>query len=126
MKDGALPDLKVWKRNLSDIVGEAFLIRGVEVTVDGALVEERGHLALRVSGSRAVLRLVPLVRKVQWDPERHCERPATAAERTADERLEERARKAPGQSPRIRIIGPLEEGPQGGPPSLAVRDFTWD
>ena len=76
-------------------------------------------------GAPGVLHLVPLVRKVQWDPKHKREQPVTAKERTAYVRLEKRARKAPDRA-RLRIIGRLEEGPRGDPPTLAVRDFTWD
>ena len=59
MKDGAFPDLPAWSRQFRAIVGEAYLIRGVEVAVDGVLVTDRDHLALRVPGLAMPLRLVP-------------------------------------------------------------------
>jgi len=98
----------------------------VEVTVESDIIDDQGRLALKVSGSGAVLRLVPLGPKVRWDPVRKCEQAATDAERTAYRRLADRAKKAsPSRSPRIRIIGPLDGAAPCRPPILSVRDFTW-
>ena len=125
-KDGALPDPAAWSRRFKDIVGGTFGFRGVEVTVEGDLIEDEGRLALKVPGSGPLLRLAPLGRKVQWDPERKCEQAATDAEKTAYRRLADRAKKAsPGRSPRVRIIGPLEGAAPDRPPIVSVRDFTW-
>ncbi len=125
-KDGALPDPEAWSREFHAIVGGTFGFRGVEVTVEGDLIDDKGQLALKVSGSGAMLRLAPLGRKVQWDPEKKCEQAATDAEKTAYRRLADRAKEAsPSRSPRVRIIGPLEGAAQCHPPIVSVRDFTW-
>jgi galactose oxidase len=125
-KDDALPDPAAWSRAFTAIVGGTFGFRGVEVTVEGDIVDENGHLTLKVSGSGTVLRLAPLGRKIQWDPEKKCEQAATAAERTAYRRLADRAKtSSPGKSARVRIIGPLDGPAPGRPPIVSVRDFTW-
>jgi len=126
MKDGALPDLKVWARQFPEIVGQAFTIRGVEVTIKGSLVEERGRFVLRVSGSNSVICLGPLEHKVQWDPGRKREEPLTNEEQQAYQRLIDRMAKSGDRSHKIRVTGPLQQRERGAPPILTIRDFTWD
>lgn len=126
-KNGELPDLKAWTLGFRESVGDAFALRGVEVTVEGTLVaEDGGHLALRLSGSGPALRLKPLCRKIQWEPKRDREQPATEEERNAYRTLTEAEKASPGQNARVRITGPLEESPEGGPPVLSVRLFARD
>jgi hypothetical protein len=125
-KEGALPDPAAWSRGFKEVVGGTFGFRGVEVTVEGDLIDDKGHLALKVPGSGAALRLAPLNRKIQWDPDKKSEQAATEVERTAYQRLADRAQKAsPGRSYRLRIIGPLDGAAPGRPPTVSVRDFTW-
>lgn len=123
MQDGRLPDLKAWRRGFREVVGEAFTIRGVEVTVDGRLVEveKEGRLALEVPGGKDVLRLVPLRGKVQWDPARERAQEPTAGERRAFEELEATWT---GQPRRVRIVGPLGEAKGPDPPTLEVREVV--
>ncbi len=125
-RDGGLPNPAAWSREFKDIVGGTFGFRGVEITVEGDLIEVEGRVALKVPGSRTPLRLTPLSRKVQWDPERKCEQAATDLERTAYRRLVDRARESvPGPTRRIRIVGPLDDTAPAEQPILGVRDFTW-
>jgi hypothetical protein len=127
-KDGIVPDPAAWSREFKDIVGGTFGFRGVEVIVEGDLKEDQGHLTLKVPGSSTLIRLAPLGRKIQWDPERKCEQAPTDAERTAYRRLADRVKETStsnGRSSRIRIIGPLEGAVPGEQPMLAVRDFSW-
>ena len=58
-KDGTVPDPAAWSREFKDIVGGTFGFRGVEVTVEGDLIEDEGQLALKVPGSGPLLRLAP-------------------------------------------------------------------
>jgi len=125
MKDGRLPDLKAWKRDFPTYVGELFTFVGVEATIDGVLVDIKGEPALKISGSDVVVRLQPLKQKVQWDPKRGRSQPATVAEKEAHQHLVARWAMYRGQPPSVRIIGPLLETREGGPPILTVREFTF-
>ncbi len=120
-KGGRLPDLGAWKKELSDDLGRAFVLRGVEATIAGDLLERDGRVALKVSGREEVLRLAPLGEKVQWDPRRRRPERPTREERLAHERLA--ARRQDGTN-RVRITGPLREVPGEALPTLEVREFT--
>jgi len=121
MKDGRLPELKSWARTFRDHVGEAFVLRGVEVTVDGVLAEDDGRLGLRVSGGDAVLRLAALEGKVQWDVAGKREEPASEAERDAYKNLGVTWK---GKPRRVRLTGPLREADKGGVLILHVREYA--
>lgn len=123
---GCLPDLEAWSRGFREEVGQAFTIRGVEATVAGRLVEDNGRPALRLSATGEVLRLAPLRRKVQWDPDRQREQPITDAERWAYASLRARWGNAKSQAVSVRIVGPLVQGADGRLSHLEVREFAWD
>ena len=122
---GRLPDLKAWVRRFREQVGQAFIIRGVEATVEGRLVEANGQLALRLARTGEVLRLTPLRRKVQWDPDGQREAAITGDERSAYERLAARWTQSQRQDAGVRVVGPLVEGAGGDLPALEVRGFVW-
>ena len=96
-------------------------LRGLEVAVDGDLVEEKGALLLRIGGTGEVVELAPLVRKVEWDAKAKQAQAPTAEERGAFERLRAQAR---GRGP-VRVTGPLAAGVPGGRWRLEVRQFRW-
>ena len=121
LKDGRLPDLKAWRDRLRESVGQAFLIRGVEVTVEGRLVEKDGRLALEVGGGQEALCLAPLRDKVQWDPEKKRPQAPTEEERQAYQKLAAAWKESPG---RVCLVGPLAESKGGAPPVLEVRTFA--
>jgi hypothetical protein len=120
MKDGRLPDLKGWSRAFRAAVGEAFVFRGCEATVEGWLVEVAGQPALCTGGGTTVLRLAALERKVQWDVAARREQAATAAERGAHARL---AATWDGRPRRVRLVGPLSQADDGRF-TLHVREFA--
>jgi hypothetical protein len=128
LKDGRrLPDLDQWRRELREMSGELFTIHGVEATIEGVLVEVRGELTLKVSGSDVVLRLQELQQKVQLDPATREPQPPTASEKEACQRLAARLAKHSGPPPRVRIVGPLVHGSeQGHSPTMTVREFVWE
>jgi hypothetical protein len=64
MTDGPLSDFAYLARHLRERRMGASL-RGLETTVDGILVPEKGRLLLRISGTGEVVTLAPLKRKVQ-------------------------------------------------------------
>jgi len=122
---GRLPDLRRWARAFREEVGQAFVIRGVEATVEGRLVEVGGKLALRLKSTGENLLLVPLRRKVEWDPERERVAPMTNDERTAHDRLRARWAEPSGWDAAVRVAGPLVQDKDGAISGLEVREFVW-
>ena len=122
---GCLPDLAAWVRAFREEIGQAFIIRGVEATIEGELVEDGGRLALRLRATGAALLLVPLRRKVEWDPGREREAPATDEERKAHERLRARWAESRGRGVAVRVVGPLVQNKDGAVTGLEVREFVW-
>jgi hypothetical protein len=120
-RDGGLPDLHALARAVR-AVGGPFTLRGVEATIDGTLEESCGRLALRIPDTGQLLYLAPLEHKIQWDPRRGCEQPATAEERSAYDRLVGEWRQQPG---RVEVVGPLAQTTDNRPSVLEVRQFTW-
>jgi hypothetical protein len=124
MKEGALPDLDAWDRAFRDFVGESLKIRGVELTVVGTVVEVGGKPALRLEDGKTLV-LIPLGRKVQWDPKRNVEQQATPDERDAHRRLISRHSSKQGGPPRVKVTGPFESPvSKGEEPTLMVRTFA--
>lgn len=120
-KDGRLLSQEALSRCVQE-VGEPFSVRGVEVRVQGRLVEEEGRLLLRLSKTGETLRLAPLRRKVQWDPATKRDHPPTESERRAFQTLS--ARWKVRRSPDVQIVGPLREE-NGELLTLEVRQFQW-
>jgi hypothetical protein len=125
MKKGVLPDLKAWSREFRQAVGQAFIIRGTEVTVDGTLTEYNGRYYFRVSGSNLALQLGTLKHKVQWDPDKKCAQIPTCEEQNAYHRLAACLSKCGQRFHKVQITGVLEQGDEGGPLTLTVREFIW-
>ena len=119
MQDGRLPNVGAWRRGFREVVGEAFAIRGIEVTVEGWLVKRHDQLALEVPGTGQVLGLAPAERKVQWDLERQRAQMLTSEERQTYEKL---AAAWNGQPRRLRVVGLLAESAKADQlPTVEVR-----
>jgi hypothetical protein len=124
MKEGARPDLDAWDRAFRDFVGESLKIRGVELTVVGTVVEVGGKPALHLEDGKTLV-LVPLGRKVQWDPKRNVEQQATPEERDAHRRLISRHSSKRGGSIWVKVTGPFKSAAsKGEEPTLMVRTFA--
>jgi hypothetical protein len=120
MKAGRLPDLKGWVRALEKELGRAFVLRGVEATVDGWLIRQGRTFAVRLDGCGTVLALEPLGRLVQWDVAARREQSPTDSEKQALERL---TTSWTGASRPVRLVGPLREARASGL-ALQVRTFA--
>ncbi len=118
-QEGRLPDLKVMAQRVREVSSQ-FSLRGVEATVNGQLVKEQGQLQLRLSAGGEALRLIPLRRKVQWNPQTKQAYPATRQELTAYRSL---AAHWQGKPFRVQVTGPLEVSETGAPLRLEVRAF---
>lgn len=120
-QNGRLPDLSALSRCVH-AVGDPFVVRGVEATIDGELVQGNGRLAFRVSGGGEVLILAPLSRKVQLNVTEKVDLRPTRKEKEAYERL---ASLWSGEPRAVRVIGPLVNAKSQDLPVLEVREFFW-
>ncbi len=120
MVEGRLPDLQALSRCIRE-VGDPFSVRGVEATVEGWLLEDSGHLKLRLTHTGELMRLLPLSRKVQWDRRAKGPLAPTRGEGNACRDL---AAKWKGKPFLVRVVGPLVEVGKGVLPDLEVRQFT--
>jgi hypothetical protein len=121
-----LPDLKTWRKEFREVVGELFTIQGVEASMEGRLVEIKGQLMLQRGMNKGMVRLGPLQHKVQWHPEKNQPQPATPSEKEAYQRLVTRFAQFKGPAPLVRIVGPLQEATKEAELILTVRDYTWE
>jgi hypothetical protein len=108
-KGGKLPDLAKLEKAIRESGGGATL-RGVEATIEGALVSASGKSFLNVAGQD--LSLQPLTKLIQQ--ERKKPKTPTPEEVNAYERL------LASQTKRVRVTGPLRMQPR---PVLEVRIF---
>ena len=98
-------------------------VRGVEVVVEGTLEKRNDEVVLRVGGKDVLMRLAPLVAKVQWDTTRKRTQPASRREQRAFEKLCRQS----DNSKTVRVTGPLRQTTDDDPKrerlTLEVRKF---
>jgi hypothetical protein len=89
LMDRRLPPLARWGEQFRRVVNGAYVLRGVEVTLQGVVDNRDGQLFLLEDDQRAPVRLAPLeaAERIQWDHARQIRRPLEAAEALAYERL---------------------------------------
>ncbi|MEI9895129.1 MAG: hypothetical protein WDN28_14880 [Chthoniobacter sp.] len=122
LKNESLPDPQKWRRHFLAAVGGAYDFRGVEVTLDDAILEKaNGNLVVRVSGIPAPISLVPLSGKLQWNFRKHHTRGLEDEERTAYETLLAQNREGTSAPLTVRVTGPLQMSNQGW--QLELREF---
>ena len=120
LRGSGLPDLPAMAEHIRTM-GFGARLRGVEVTVEGTLFEERERLYVRLAGSGAVLPLGELKHnKVQWDFKAKRAHRRTNQEREAHSRLRREWRTAPRL---VTVVGPLVETKKQV--ILEVREFSW-
>ena len=69
LKDDRLPDLDLWRREFAHIANASYSLRGIEMTLSGAVEQTDGQLRLVGNANRPSVLLAPLEasNKVQWD-----------------------------------------------------------
>jgi hypothetical protein len=122
LSTSSLPDPDQWREQFSSGVGEAYVFRGVEVTILGSVEEKQGHLLLSAPGSSQTVRLVPLRDLLQWDFRNQRARKAADDERKACKRLAAQLKACKMKTLEMRLTGPLKTTAQG--PVLEVREFV--
>jgi hypothetical protein len=113
LEDDGLPALDRWDDQFRRIVRQAYQLRGVEVTLTGAIEERDDVLVLAGAGRRPPIELVPLdpQGKVQWDPAAHGPQGAEPGETGAYDKLARSAGSA-GTRP-LTVTGPLHQAQTG-------------
>jgi hypothetical protein len=84
--------------------GDQFSLRGVEVVATGTVVDHGDGPSLELGRTGEILRLRPLVQKVQWSFGEQRSHSVSDAERLAYTRLKADVAKG---SRRLRVVGPL-------------------
>lgn len=110
LEDERLPPLHGWDEQFRRMVNGSYDLRGVEVTLDGAITTLDGRLFLERQEPRPPVELSPLGAgdKVQWDRSTGGPRPPQPEEASAYERLAAEAEAIRGGRP-VTVTGPLEE-----------------
>jgi galactose oxidase len=121
LKHDGLPDLDKWREQFAEVVGEVFVLRGVEVTVKGTVEGKGNKLTLRVPGVKESIPLVPLRNKLQWNFRKGSARQPEADERIAWKKLTHEKRTAKADTLQVEVTGPLRKSEKGL--VLEVREF---
>jgi hypothetical protein len=123
LKDDILPDIDVWRDEFAKVANGSYVLRGIEMTLEGAVTETADLLTLAGNETRPEVVLAPLQApdKIQWDIATRANRPMSHDEETAYERLSAQVKSAaPGTN--VEVIGPLKKN--GKELFLEVRDFA--
>jgi len=115
-------DLKALARCIEQ-TGNQSSLRGAEATVNGVLIKEQARWLVRASKTDETFVLAPLRAKVQWDVKAKRRVPPTDKERSAFKSLVAKWR---NQTVSVQVIGPVTKPKEGEPPTLEVREFTWE
>jgi hypothetical protein len=116
-----LPDVRKWQEEFKSFVGESYVFRGVEVTLDGALEKKDGKLSLRLEGFPRPVAISALKHKLQWNYFKGRARGPEDDERTAYKQLERKSKASKGTMLKVRLTGPLQTADNGA--VLEVREF---
>ena len=116
-----LPDPDTWASQFKSRVDQAYLFRGVEVTVQGTLQGEGENLTLRVPGVDQPIRLLPLNNKLQWNFKKSAARQPEPDERDALKQLANRRNEDKEATYQVQVTGPLKKGDKGY--VVEVREF---
>lgn len=115
----ALPPVAKWPEQLKAVVGEIFVFRGVELTVEGRLIKRDGMLSVEVEGFTSPIYLEPLEHKLQWNFRKRAARQPEPDELAAYRQL---AAQADDQgSVKVQVTGPLQL--KDGIGILEIREF---
>lgn len=119
MKTAGLPHSDRWKDQFKAVVGEVFVFRGVEITVDGKLSRQGDQLVLHVPGLETPIRVTTLEHKLQWNFRKQAFRQPEPAESTACQQLTAEASKNDAMF--VQIVGPFRF--EKDIPVIEVREY---
>jgi hypothetical protein len=121
VKDNSFPDPNKWALQFKECVGQTYIFRGVEVTVDGTIAAGGESLVLRVPGVELPITLRPLEHKLQWNAKKGSARQPEPDERDAHEQLVSKVKDAKQGGLKVQVTGPLTKSDKGY--ALEVREF---
>ncbi len=121
LKDNVFPDPDKWVLQFKKSVDQAYVFRGVEVTVDGTVAGDDSGLVLRVPGVERPITLGPLQNKLQWNSKKNAARQPEPDERDAYQQLTDRKKEAKAKEFSVNVTGPIRNTDQGL--LLEVREF---
>ena len=116
-----LPDVAAWEKEFKNMVGKVYTFRGVEVTVEGTIVQQKGKFFVQVPGIKDRIALAQLGTKLQWHFKKSAPRQPEADEQGAYRQLTDRLMKAKDGRFTVEVTGPLRMSDGG--PVLEVREF---
>ncbi|KAK4455338.1 hypothetical protein QBC34DRAFT_481436 [Podospora aff. communis PSN243] len=120
-----LPDIDIWREELKKVVNNSYELRGVEMTLSGAVKSVDGELVIDTSGEggkRVVLKEFTQASQIKWDVKLEGPKVVGDGEVGAYERLEEVVRKGSEGGVEVKVTGTLQKGCDGAF-SLDVREF---
>jgi hypothetical protein len=119
LKDAKLPDVKKWEQEFKSLVGESYIFRGVELTIEGTVEVKEGKLFLQSEAFPKALALGPLEHKLQWNYLKSAARGPEDVERSAFQQLQAEGKRSAG-GVKVRVTGPFRTSPNA---ILEVREF---
>ena len=122
LKDDFLPDIDVWRDQFADVANGSYILRGIEMTLEGKVTNHLGLLTLVADKSKSDLVLAPLQGpdKIQWNFTTRSNQPLTAEEETAYSRLSALL-SSQSNGTQVQVTGPLKKN--GTEFFLEVRKF---
>jgi galactose oxidase len=121
LKSGGLPDVAGWAQQFKKFAGQTYVLRGVEVTVEGTLEGQGDSLAVRVPGVDQPITLAPLRHKLQWNFKKAAARQPEPDELDAFSQLAVKQKDAKNATYKLHVTGPLRKADSGY--VLEVREF---
>jgi galactose oxidase len=121
LKEDGLPNFEKWPDQFKSLVGEAYVFRGVEATIEGSIDDDDGVLVLHAPGIKTRIVLGPLQHKLQWNVRKGAARQAEPDERDAYPQLAARKKEAKDAAFKVQVTGPLKATDKGY--VLEVREF---
>jgi hypothetical protein len=121
LKETGLPDPNKWASQFKSKVDQAYVFRGIEVTVVGSVANVDNRLVLQVRGVDKPITLRPLEHKLQWNSKKGTARQPEPDERDAHQQLSSKTKDAKEGRLNVTVTGPLMKSDQGY--TLEVREF---
>ena len=121
LKDNGFPDPGKWTAQFKAKVDQAYIFRGVEVTVSGNIERAGDRPVLRVPGAERPIKLRPLEHKLQWNSKKGSARQPEPDERDAYQQLKSKVEDSKGGDLKVQVTGPLTKSDTGY--TLEVREF---
>lgn len=116
-----LPNVDRWREDFQKSVGQLYIFRGVEVTVEAELVAIGDKIALKSPGLKQPLVLAPLKHKLQWNFKKRQPREPEPGELAAFDELVKLRQSRAGEPLLVQVTGPLQSASDG--PVMEVREY---